>query len=196
MNKWYAAGLAAFVAVAFVVGNTLAQDMEEKKGEAGMGAMPAWMAKTDVHKKLAESVGTFDVETEFWMAPGAPAQKGKAVSKREMILNGFYLRETFKMDWEGMKFEGQLTSGYDTVRKRMVNTWVDNMSPVMNIEYGGEKDGMLVFTGENPGMDGTLKKTRSTIKFDGDDKWTMTAYFVKEGGDEMHMRMVYTRRKE
>ncbi len=44
-------------------------------------------------------------------------------------------------------------------------------------------------------MDGKLRKTKSTLEFEGDDKWVMTAYYVNPGGDQMHMRLTYTRKK-
>ncbi len=196
MKKQYLAGLIALVVGAVAISQTLAQDVEEKKDEAAAGhETPKWMSKTPAHAKLAKSVGMFDVATEFWMAPGAEAKKGKGTSKREMIMNGLWLQESFKMDWDGKPFEGRLTSGYDTVRGKLVNSWIDSMSPVMNVQYGVEKDGALVFTGEDPGMDGKLRKTKSTVEFEGEDKWVMTAYYVNADGDQMHRRLTYTRQK-
>ncbi len=192
MNKKFAVLFGAVLAGALFVTQIRAEDHE---GEAGAGEpqMPQWMLKTDAHKKLAQSVGTFDVATEFWMAPGDP-QKGKGVAKREMIMNGNYLQESFKMNFMGQPFEGRLTSGYDTVRGKFINTWIDNMSPVMSQQTGVEKDGMLIFTGDEPDHDGKLRKSKSTIEFK-DNGWVMTAYHVEADGDKMHMRLTYTRQK-
>ena len=196
MKKRYVAGLVALVVGAVVVGQALAQDMEEKKGDPAAGhPMPPWVSKTPAHAKLAQSVGVFDVAIELWMAPGAEPEKGMGTAKREMIMNGLWLQESFKMDWKGMAFEGRLTSGYDTVRGKLVNSWIDNMSPVMSVQYGIEKDGVLIFTGEEPGMDGKLRKMKSILEFEGDDKWVMTAYYVNPDGDQIHMRLTYTRKK-
>jgi hypothetical protein len=197
MKKLAAAVLVALVGGVFVVGQTLAQDVEEKKGGGAAPQMPAWMAKTPIHEGLAKTVGTFDVIAEFWMAPGAPPQKNNGVAKREMILNGMYLRENYTMPMGAGQYEGQLTLGYDTVRKKYVSTWISNGSPVLSVSYGVEKDGVLHFTGEDPDfMSGGLVKNRSEIKLDSNDKWVWTHYMLRPEGEQIQMRLTYTRRKE
>ena len=193
MSKWTVAGIAAIVAVSFIVGRSFAQD--EGGGAAGM-QMPQWMAKTDQHKGMAESCGDFTVATEMWMAPGVPVQKGTATAKREMIMNGMYVQETFKMNFGGMPFEGRLIHGYDTVRKMHVSVWVDNMSPVMHVSTGDIKDGKLVMKGEGPDMAGKMEGKTMVIDNPTGDTWTVTFYDIKADGKEhMGMRMAYTRKK-
>ena len=193
MSKWTVAGIAAIVAVSFFVGRSFAQ--EDGGGAAGM-KMPEWMSATEHHKELAKTCGEFDIATEMWMAPGMPVQKGAATGKREMILNGMFLQETFKMPFGGMNFEGRLTIGYDTVRKKYASTWVDSMSPAMHISFGEMKDGKLEMKGDGPDMMGKLEGKRMVIDNASADTWTVTFFDVKADGTEhMGMRMKYTRKK-
>lgn len=192
MSKWTVAGFAAIVAVSFVIGQSFA---EEEGGGGGM-QMPAWMKKGEQHADLAKSVGEFTIATEMWMAPGTPPQKGTATGKREMILNGFYLQETFKMNFMGMPYEGRLIQGYDTVRKRYVVVWTDNMSPVPHISYGEMKDGKIEMKGEAPDHTGKLEGRRMVIENPIGDKSTVTFFAVQPDGTErMDMRLVYASKK-
>ncbi len=194
MKKLSVAVIAALIAVSLFVGQSAARAEEE---EAGMGGkMPAWMQKTEQHEALAKSAGDFTIATEMTMMPGAPAQKGTATGKREMIMNGMYLKETFKMTFGGKPFEGHLITGYDTVRKKHVSLWYDNMSPVPSISYGTEKDGKLVFMGEGPDMAGQLEGKKMVIENLQADTWTVTFIDIKgEGQEHVSMRLAYTRKK-
>jgi len=195
MKKQYWVGLVAMVAIAFGVGQAFAQDGEKEKMGADALAH-AWRAKTKQHTDMAQSVGEFDVMAEMFMMPGQPPEKAPATAKRELIMNGLYVQETFTMQTPQGPFVGRLTMGYDTVRKQYVNTWIDVQNPVMSVSHGTEKDGVLTFTGEEPDMmTGKLGKTKSTLKVAGPDAWVMSMYRVTEKGDQMTMRLTYTRKK-
>jgi len=182
--------IVALVVAAFLLGHALAQE------QGGM-QMPPWMQKGEQHKALAESVGEFDVAGEMWFAPGGPPQPYKATAKRELVLEGHYLKETFSGAWQGKPYTGWLFSGYDTFRKRYFNVWMDSMSPVASISFGGpDENGALVFDGEEPHpMTGKLTKSRSRIEYADDGKVTMSMYWVlPDGTEQIHMRLVYTRK--
>ena len=192
MSKRAIAAIAASV-VAFVVGQSTARAQDEG---GGMGAMPKWMAKTDVHAGLAKTAGEFDIESEFSMAPGAPMQKGKATAKREMILNGMFLRETFKMNFMGMPFEGHLITGWDAMHGKLVSIWVDNSAPAAHVSYGVEKDGKIIFEGAGPNqMTGKSEPKKMVIENMKDDTWNVNFFDVKDGKDVLTMKMAYTRKK-
>jgi len=125
MKKQYWIGMLAVAALAFGVGQTMAQDGGEDKAVAAP-AMPPWYAKSKEHADLAQSVGEFDVVTEFWVAPDAPPQKAPATATRKVIMNGYYVEETFRLPMGAGVFEGRATLGYDVVRKQYVQTWIDN----------------------------------------------------------------------
>jgi hypothetical protein len=195
-SKGIVTTVAAVAVAAFCLGQVFAQEPGEKP--AGAPMMPPWMKLTQEHKDLAASVGTFDVAGEIYTAPGAPAMKMAGTSHREMVLDGRYLVEMFKSSWMGQPFEGHLLQGYDTVRKEYVSIWVDSSSPVPSIARGKKgDDGRIVMYSEDPDMTpaGTLVKMKSVIEHK-DDAMVMTAYKVTDKGDQMHMKLTYTRKKE
>jgi len=189
MNRMTAASIVALMAVSFVLGRAWAQEARKA---------PTWRQQAQPHADLAKSAGDFDVQYEFFVAPGQPPMKGLAASKREMILNGNYLQETFKMNMMGAAFEGRLTLGYDTVREKMVSTWIDSSSPCLEISYGEMKDNKMSFSGE--GVDdatGTVVKKRMVLENLTADAWT--AIFFQAGADgkeTMTMRLTYKRKKK
>jgi Protein of unknown function (DUF1579) len=47
-----------------------------------------------------------------------------------MGVGGLWLRETFKADFAGKKFEGRGLMSYDSANKKYVGVWVDSMATV------------------------------------------------------------------
>ncbi|MHC4550356.1 MAG: DUF1579 domain-containing protein [Planctomycetota bacterium] len=178
---------------AFALGQALAQERDEGQGMP----QPTWQKLTPHHEQMKKSVGEWQVAGEYAMGPGAPLQPFTATAKREMILGGRFVLETFTCSFGGMPYEGRLLMGYDTVRKEYVSVWVDSSSPVMGISRGAEKDGVMTLTGEDPDlMTGRLKKTKSVVKPDHEDQVTMSMYDVApDGSERLTMRLVYKRKK-
>ncbi|MHC4931774.1 MAG: DUF1579 family protein [Planctomycetota bacterium] len=194
MNNRTAIVLVAVVATAFFLGQVVAQEKEQGQG---MPPMPEWMKPTAEHAALAKSVGDFIVEGEHFMAPGAPGVKFAGTAKRELILNGLFIRETFRSTAANQPFEGMLLQGYDTIAKGFFTIWMDSMSPVPSIGRGKEENGLVTIHGTAPGyMTGKMKKTKSTMQDGGEDRSVFTMYDVKDDGTEfMTMRLTYIRKK-
>lgn len=196
MKKQYWIGLVVVAALAFGVGQAVAQDGGEAKAAAQAG-MPAWLSKSDHHAALAKSCGEFDVKTEFWMVPGGDPQVAPATAKREMIMNGFFVQETYTMEHAQGKFVGRGVLGYDVNKKKYCHCWLDNGISGMSFAYGEEKDGVLVFMGEAINrMTGQPYKAKNTLKIDGPDSWVFTEYAVTDKGETPMMRLTYTRKKK
>ena len=174
---------------ATIIGQTLAQ--------GGGWTPPEWLKPTEYHERFKKSVGEFDVAGEMWMAPGAPAQTFTGTAKREMILGGMFVQETFNSTWAGGPFEGRAIQGYDTVRKEFVTIWMDSGSPVVSVSRGQFEGGRVVMHSEDPDMQtGKLKKVRTTIGTTDDGKTVMTMFdVVPEGEDRMTMRLTYTKKE-
>ena len=192
MNKWIVTGVCALIAASFVVVN--AQDGGDAGG--GMMQMPAWMQKTQHHKDMAKNAGEFTVETKMWMGAGEP-MPGTATATIKPIKNGYYMHETFKMNFMGQPFEGTSITGYDTVRKKHVSLWVDSMSPVPYISYGEEKDGKITYMGKGPNMMGQMEGKKMVVSNITADGWTVDFFDIKADGKEhQSMHMKYTRKKK
>jgi hypothetical protein len=143
------------------------------------------------HKMLHRFVGDWDVTVNV----GGNASKAAATYKMEP--GGFWLFETFRGDFGGMKFTGHGTTGYDPLRKSYVATWVDSMSPSLLVMDGHmSKDGKtFTATGSGPGMDGKLTKMKTVYQFKGKNSFSFTLYTVADGKDTEMMAMTYHRKK-
>ena len=83
------------------------------------------------HKKLLESVGTWNIATKRWDYPGAEVVVGTATSVVVPALDGRFVSERFtsSMDMGAgpMDFEGHCLTGYDNLQHKVVYAWADSM---------------------------------------------------------------------
>ena len=133
----------------------------------------------------------------MWAAPNTPPalSKGTCVSR---LLGGFWLIDEFKAELMGMPFEGHGTTGYDAAKKKYVGTWVDSMTPGLNMSESTWDPATKTMTGvnEGPGPDGKPSKTKGVTTWDGPDKKVFAMYLPgPDGKDVMMMRITYVRRK-
>ncbi len=162
---------------------------------------PPWTQKTQEHAALAKNVGDWDW-TMTWNMPGGMQAKGKGTSTAKMALNGYYLAEdskgSFNMMGQDIPIVGKLFMGYDTVDKEYFSIWMSASTPVPGISTGKMKDGAITFEGMeadymNP--KGTKKKSKSVLKFDSDDKHTLTFFDSQADGSFKESGvMVFTRK--
>ncbi|HET8809956.1 MAG TPA: DUF1579 domain-containing protein [Flavobacteriaceae bacterium] len=130
-------------------------------------AWEAYMTPSDVHKMLAEEVGSWTNEMTFWMVPNGEPTKATSTAEIKMILGGRYQQTNYQGDMMGMPFEGMATVAYDNSTKEIISTWIDNMGT-----------GMLVLRGKYDGTGKTITTTGSMV-----DPIT---------GKEIKVREVYT----
>jgi Protein of unknown function (DUF1579) len=140
---------------------------DKQAAEAGM-VMPK---PGPEHHNLQLAEGTWNVTIE---TPGQPTTKG--MSEFKMSMGGFWLVEKFTCDWNGMKFEGRSTTGYDPNKKMYVSTWIDNSSPGMTVTEGtyDPKTKTQTMTGDGYDMQGnkvmvktkTIHKDANTVVFE------------------------------
>ena len=88
------------------------------------------------HKALADTVGTYEVNSKSWHAPGTPAMEDKGTATRSMALDGRVLVEEFKGSMMGMPFTGHGMTGYDNVTGKYWSTWMDSMTTGMMVSHG------------------------------------------------------------
>lgn len=195
MKQWMLIGaLVAAVVGAFCFGRVTAQEGKNASGQEM--EMPAHAKMTAEHKQLQKSAGDWNVDMTMWMGPQPSKMVGKA--KRETLLGGRFVRETFTGNFMGQAFEGQLLEGFDPVKKQHVSVWVDNMSSLMLVSHGQKKDGVIHMVGEGVDpMTGAPVENRQTIEIKNDDETSMTMYKVdpKTKQPIKTMHMVYRRKK-
>lgn len=161
--------------------------------------MAAWqkaMTPGPQHARLAESAGTWDVQSTWWTKPGEPPEKSAGTSERTMSLGGRVLVEKFQGSMMGQAFEGLGTTGYDNVTGKWWGTWTDSMGTGMMTSTGTCEGSRCEFTGSynDPVTGGT--QTMRMVSEHAPDRETMAMYGPGPDGKEYKMgELVYTRRK-
>ena len=205
-------------AIAFLFGVAVAEDKPQAqpaasvekssadKAPAGADAMQKMMedwAKANQpgkeHELLKKLAGNWRVETSFQMMPGIPEMKSNGTDKSEMILADRYLKSDFSGDMMGHPFKGIAMMGYDTMKKKYVSLWIDEMTTgFMTSEGTFDSSGkVLTFTGESfcPTTN-KVEPFRHVFTIESDDKHTFEGFGPGPDGKEFRMmRMVYTREK-
>lgn len=165
------------------------------------------------HKALDALVGSWKSEMKFWPeGPQGPATISRGTQEAKWILSGRYLLAEAKSVIEmpnpadpakpmKMPFEGMGLFGYDNFRKGYVGSWCDSMGTQF-LTYKGTRNpqsGDIVCYGEmdEPYMPGigfvVGRYVRYVWKFEGRDKYTMTAYDLHAGEDYKAFEITYTR---
>jgi len=101
--------------------------------------MKAWMAVAtpgEAHKKLEPIVGSFDVKTTSWMAPGKPPEESTGTSETKWILGNRFVEQTVSGTMMGQPFSGVGFTGYDNYKKKYVGTWMDTMGTMIMTSTG------------------------------------------------------------
>ena len=104
--------------------------LQNAKGQTPEETQKAWaayMTPSEMHKMMAEEVGTWKADMTFWMAPGAPPQESSTTAVIEMILDGRYQKGSYSGNMMGMSFNGMSLLGYDNAAEEFTTIWIDNM---------------------------------------------------------------------
>ena len=173
---------------------------QEENGEMDPAMMKAWqesMTPGPMHEMLAHRVGEWKAEVTMWMDPAKPPETSEAKTVTEAILGGRYFKSTHTGMMMGMPFEGYEISGYDNVKKKFFNVWLDNMGTGIMVSEGTYDDASktLTFTGQMTEPMGNTMNVREVVKDMDNDNSTFEMY-VEQGGKEMKsMEIKYTRVK-
>jgi hypothetical protein len=111
---------------------------------------------------------------------------------------GFWLITDFKGDFMGTPFTGHGTAGYDPIKGKYVSTWVDSMSPGLNVGESTYDAASKTMTGTMDGLDMSGRPTKSKVvsmwKADGSRVFEMYSR-GPDGKDALAMRITYTKKK-
>jgi hypothetical protein len=149
------------------------------------------------HKNLERFVGTWKVETKFWLNPGGEAQTGQMTAKTKWVLDGRYLLEECEGTSNGQPFKGMGFTGYDNFKKKYVSTWADNMSTAIMMQLGtcDSAAKSFTYTGDcDDCMTGKKKTVRSVCKVTSESRHTFEMFDTGPDGKEFrNLELVYTR---
>jgi len=201
----------ALLALGSVASLALSQYDDKKKPAGGAGGAGGAMPSPEEMQAMMEMMGKVgpqheQLKTHFvgeWNADvsafwGPAPEKSTGMAKNEMMLGGRYVHGMFKGTAMGQPFEGAGITGYDNVKKKYFNAWVDSMSTGMMMSEGDydSSSKSYTFSGETIGPDGKPCTMRQVIKVESNDKHVLSMYGPGMDGKEMKMmEIVYTRKK-
>jgi hypothetical protein len=173
-----------------------------QEGDAPVDPMAAWIAAGtpgEPHKKLGTLKGRWNVKSTMWMQPGMPPMESTAKAEYKAVFEGRFVNHTFEGTMMGMPFNGQGTWGYDNVKKKYFNSWVDSFGTMMMLSEGtADKEGK-VLTLEATYPDPVSKKdktNRQVLTFVSEDEHKLEMYDVAaDGSTSKAFVMIYTRIK-
>ncbi|NUN47223.1 MAG: DUF1579 family protein [Candidatus Brocadiae bacterium] len=169
---------------------------EEGSDEGGEG-LPEWMVAGPEHKKLAEVAGEWTVESELYMG-GPDAQKSTGTATFEVILDGKFVKQTYKGEMAGMAFEGVGIDGYDRVLGKYTFFWCDSMGTSPLSGTGTSKDGGKTIEYHAEMMDPESKKPmkiRMLHTGAGKDRFTFEMFGEHDGKEILMFKLTYNRKK-
>ena len=178
------------VAAAFSL-PVMAQDQDAQK------AWMDYMTPGKFHEMMARDNGTWDAAISIWPAPGAQAMTSTGTIVYEMILGGRYQQMTFKGDMMGMPFEGIGTAAYDNVKKKFINTWMDNMGTgIMYLEGPwDEATKTIKLSGKQvEPVSGQEITVRQTLQYINDNEQLMQSFTDYEGKEFKTMEIRFKRK--
>ena len=161
------------------------------------------------HKLLGDLAGTWSYTVKMWMNPDPSAKpeeyKGTAVRKPMMDGRFYVLDVSGKMEMPGpdgkkkeMTFKGMSLEGYDNVKKKFINTWIDNMGTGIMMSEGSYDPATKTFTytGEVEAIPGMKQKIREVIKVTDKEHHLLEWYEDRGGKEAKTMEIAYTRAKK
>lgn len=177
------------------------QSFAQDDAAANDEMMKAWqesMTPGPMHKLLANRVGEWKAEVSMWMDPSQPPTVSDATTVCESVFDGRYFKATHTGMMMGMPFEGFELNGYDNVKKKFFNVWIDNMGTGMLTTEGtyDEATKILTLSGTMTDPMGNDMKVRELVKVVDNDNSTFQMYVEESGKPEMKMMEIkYTRVK-
>jgi hypothetical protein len=166
-------------------------------------AMKAWMqfaTPGENHKVLADAVGKWKYTSKWWQTATAKPEESKGTSTFKWILGGRYLQQDVKGKAMGRPFEGMAITGYDNLKGKYQNLWLDNMGTGFTVGTGTFDPATKTLTDKGEYSDPTAPSKTRTYRSEW--KWTdknnhiFSMYTTDMDGKEYkQMEMAYQRAK-
>lgn len=200
MNRLIAVAMGAL----FAMGTAGAADDKQAAAPALTAEQQAQMAAFEQmstpraeHKQLEYFVGTWTTKTQVWMDPKAPPQESTGTSKAEVIYGGRYVQISYSGTFWGQPFAGQGLFGFDNLRGKFFNTWIDSMSTAFWLAWGehDKASNAWTFHGEMPDplKPATKVKVRQVFRIHDQNHYTFEWNETREGKEMRTMSIDYRR---
>ncbi len=161
-----------------------------------MAAYMKYATPTAEHELLKGMAGTWKTVTKAWTGPGDP-QVSEGTAVKSMVLGGRFLREEFDGTFMEGPFQGMGLTGYDTMKKEYVGTWVDTMGTGIARSTGkydpAARQLNITATYTDP-MTMKDRTWRMVNKFVDSNKHVFQMFDQMDGKEVMTMEITYTRK--
>ena len=190
---------AVIVAGTIIASFALAEDASQKT-DPGMEEMikKAEAAGTPgaAHKALEPLVGNWTAEVKSWMTPGAPPTVSQATAKSTWVMNGRFVQQEFTGDFMGKSFRGVGLTGYDNMKKKYSNVWIDDMHTSMFTSEGEGENNVITLEGKYdcPITDRKDLPMKQVLLIVSQDKHVFEMHDPTKGSDSKTMEITYTRK--
>lgn len=176
----------------------------EKKAEAGtdeqkkmMEAMQRMGEVRAEHKQLDVFTGDWKATTTMWMDPKAPPQKTEGKTHTESKFGGRYIEMHYDGTFEGQAFSGEGFIGFDNLKGKFFNTWIDSMSTGFWLAWGtyDAAANSYTFHGsmDDPMTPSTQVKVREVVHVVDPKHYTFEWYETHKGKEAKTMQIDYAK---
>jgi hypothetical protein len=151
------------------------------------------------HKALEALAGEWNTTARFWMAGSdSEPMESKGTCKRRWLLGGRFLQDEYDGDMMGMKFQGLGITGYDKMKKKYINVWMDSMgTAIMMTEGTADSDNkVFTYTGkmDEPMTGERDKPVKFVTRIISPDKHVFEMYDLNLGDKSKVGEITYTRK--
>jgi hypothetical protein len=174
-----------------------AQPAMSKEQKAMMDAMQRMGEVRPEHKQLDYFVGDWSATTSMFMDPKAPPQKTEGKTHTESLFGGRYIEMHYQGTYEGQSFTGQGFIGFDNLKGKYFNTWIDSMSTGFWLAWGSYDAAAKTYTfrGEmdDPMKAGAKTAVRQLVHVVDPSHYTFEWYETHAGKEAKTLQIDYSK---
>jgi hypothetical protein len=149
------------------------------------------------HAQLAYFAGNWTARTQVWMDPEAAATESTGTCKGEVVYGGRYVSMTCAGTFLGQPFDGYGLLGYDNLRGKFFNTWVDSTTTGFWLAWGeyDKASNAWTFLAEMPDRmkPSASVKVRQVLRIYGPNHYGLDRYEFRDGKETRTMNIDYRR---